>query len=46
MRQRAEEMKEKDKQMRYSMMMKKIEATRQDRLTKIGGANPLSNQIS
>jgi len=28
MRQRAEEMKEKDKQMRYNMMMKKIEATR------------------
>lgn len=27
-------------------MMNKIETTRQDRLTKIGGANPIANQVS
>jgi putative NADH-flavin reductase len=39
-------MKEKDKQMRYNMMMKKLEATRQDRLTKIGGANSITNHVT
>lgn len=28
------------------MMMKKIEATRKDRLAKIGGANPITNHVT